>query len=245
MKAAAWYGATNIHCPPQYLPGRDQIFRNCVRERADLTELKRKAKPKGHARRLEAGGGVTCVRSSEASRGSDRSSDRSSRAADYTCKYLVFTLASAASAADVAGPHHVALLDHHMAVGDLGQRIEVLVDQQDRLALALEPREARPDLGCGSAAPGLRSPRPGSAASDWSSARGRSPASAARRRRAGCPCCRAARRGAGRTRRRAPASSCASPCRAAAVATRFSSTVSVGKICRPSGTRPSPRCAMR
>jgi anthraniloyl-CoA monooxygenase len=49
MKAAAWYGATDIHCPPQYLPGRDQIFRNSVRDRADLTELKLKAKPKGHA----------------------------------------------------------------------------------------------------------------------------------------------------------------------------------------------------
>jgi len=49
MRAAAWYGATNIHCPPQYLPGRDQIFRNSVRDRADMTELKRKAKPKGHA----------------------------------------------------------------------------------------------------------------------------------------------------------------------------------------------------
>jgi anthraniloyl-CoA monooxygenase len=49
MKAAAWYGATDIHCPPQYLPGRDQIFRNSVRDRADLTELRRKAKPKGHA----------------------------------------------------------------------------------------------------------------------------------------------------------------------------------------------------
>src|SRR5436305_437917 len=49
MKAAAWYGVTDIHCPPQYLAGRDQIFRNSVRDRADLTELKRKAKPKGHA----------------------------------------------------------------------------------------------------------------------------------------------------------------------------------------------------
>ena len=59
MKAAAWYGATDIHCPPQYLSGRDQIFRNCVRDRADLTQLKLKAKPKGHAAgELEAGGGV-------------------------------------------------------------------------------------------------------------------------------------------------------------------------------------------
>jgi len=31
------------------LPGRDQIFRNAARDRADLTELKLKAKPKGHA----------------------------------------------------------------------------------------------------------------------------------------------------------------------------------------------------
>jgi len=49
MKAAAWYGATDIHCPPQYLAGRDQIFRNSVRDRADLRELRRKAKPKQHA----------------------------------------------------------------------------------------------------------------------------------------------------------------------------------------------------
>ena len=28
MKAAAWYGAKDIHCPPQYLAGKDQIFRN-------------------------------------------------------------------------------------------------------------------------------------------------------------------------------------------------------------------------
>jgi anthraniloyl-CoA monooxygenase len=48
FKAAAWYGA-DIHCPPQYLAGRDQIFRNSVRDRADLSELRRKAKPKGHA----------------------------------------------------------------------------------------------------------------------------------------------------------------------------------------------------
>ena len=46
MRAAAWYGADNIYCQPQYLAGRDQIFRNSVREREELTELKRKAKPK-------------------------------------------------------------------------------------------------------------------------------------------------------------------------------------------------------
>jgi anthraniloyl-CoA monooxygenase len=46
MRAAGWYGAKDIHCPPQYLSGRDQLFRNSERERADLTELKLKAKPK-------------------------------------------------------------------------------------------------------------------------------------------------------------------------------------------------------
>jgi anthraniloyl-CoA monooxygenase len=48
MRAAAWYGA-DIHCPPQYYPGRDQIFRNSLRDREELTELRRKAKPKAHA----------------------------------------------------------------------------------------------------------------------------------------------------------------------------------------------------
>ena len=28
MKAAAWYGASAIHCPPQYLAGKEQLFRN-------------------------------------------------------------------------------------------------------------------------------------------------------------------------------------------------------------------------
>ena len=46
MRAAAWYGADNIYCPPQYLAGRDQAFRNAVREREELADLKRKAKPK-------------------------------------------------------------------------------------------------------------------------------------------------------------------------------------------------------
>jgi anthraniloyl-CoA monooxygenase len=49
MKAAAWYGANDIACPPQYRAGRDQLFRNSEREREELTELKLKAKPKTHA----------------------------------------------------------------------------------------------------------------------------------------------------------------------------------------------------
>ncbi|NWG23957.1 MAG: bifunctional salicylyl-CoA 5-hydroxylase/oxidoreductase [Pseudorhodoplanes sp.] len=48
MQAAAWYGAADIFCPPQYLAGKDQIFRNAVRDRADITELRRKARPKAH-----------------------------------------------------------------------------------------------------------------------------------------------------------------------------------------------------
>jgi anthraniloyl-CoA monooxygenase len=48
MRAAAWYGADGIHCPPQYYAGRDQLFRNSARDREELTELRRKAKPKTH-----------------------------------------------------------------------------------------------------------------------------------------------------------------------------------------------------
>ncbi len=57
MKAAAWYGVKDIHSPPQYLMGKDQIFRNSVRDRQDLEELKIKAKPKTRAElKMESGG---------------------------------------------------------------------------------------------------------------------------------------------------------------------------------------------
>jgi anthraniloyl-CoA monooxygenase len=57
LKAAAWYGAASVHGPPQYRPGRDQIFRNSPRDRDDLDALKIRARPKTRAqRRLEAGG---------------------------------------------------------------------------------------------------------------------------------------------------------------------------------------------
>jgi anthraniloyl-CoA monooxygenase len=49
LKAAAWYGAEAVFCPPQYLPGKEQIFRNSVRDRQDLEDLKIKAKPKTRA----------------------------------------------------------------------------------------------------------------------------------------------------------------------------------------------------
>ena len=48
MQAAAWYGAQSIHCPPQYLSGLQQLFRNSEREREELTELRLKVKPKAH-----------------------------------------------------------------------------------------------------------------------------------------------------------------------------------------------------
>jgi anthraniloyl-CoA monooxygenase len=49
LQAAAWYGVGAIHCPPQYLAGKDQILRNSVRDRQDLDDLKIKAKPKTRA----------------------------------------------------------------------------------------------------------------------------------------------------------------------------------------------------
>jgi anthraniloyl-CoA monooxygenase len=48
LRAAAWYGA-EIACPPQYLPGKEQIFRNSVRDRQDFDDLKIKGKPKTRA----------------------------------------------------------------------------------------------------------------------------------------------------------------------------------------------------
>ena len=55
LKAAAWYGAA-IACPPQYAPGRDQAFRNSVRDRADLDDLKIRGKPKTRAEMAMARG---------------------------------------------------------------------------------------------------------------------------------------------------------------------------------------------
>jgi anthraniloyl-CoA monooxygenase len=49
LKAAAWYGAKTIACPPQYTAGRDQLFRESDRACKELTDLKLKARPKTHA----------------------------------------------------------------------------------------------------------------------------------------------------------------------------------------------------
>ncbi len=50
MRAAAWYGVEHVPCPPQYLSGKDQLFRTAARDRADLAELRRKVKPRSHQR---------------------------------------------------------------------------------------------------------------------------------------------------------------------------------------------------
>ncbi len=54
MKAAGIYGVDDVFCPPQYLPGKDQILRNGARERDELRDLRLKAKPKSHAPALDA-----------------------------------------------------------------------------------------------------------------------------------------------------------------------------------------------
>ena len=47
-QAAAWYGAQVLDWQKQYLPGRDQLYREARREREKLRELQRKAKPGFH-----------------------------------------------------------------------------------------------------------------------------------------------------------------------------------------------------
>jgi anthraniloyl-CoA monooxygenase len=48
MRAAADYGVTDIPCPVQYEYGRDALMRSAGRERADLLELRKRARPKSH-----------------------------------------------------------------------------------------------------------------------------------------------------------------------------------------------------
>jgi anthraniloyl-CoA monooxygenase len=48
LQASAWYQHLPQHWPPQYLPGRDQAFRNAARERAELKDLRIKARPASH-----------------------------------------------------------------------------------------------------------------------------------------------------------------------------------------------------
>jgi anthraniloyl-CoA monooxygenase len=46
LRAAGGYGFAPIDCPPQYLPGKDQLLRNAAREREEMKELRLKARPK-------------------------------------------------------------------------------------------------------------------------------------------------------------------------------------------------------
>jgi anthraniloyl-CoA monooxygenase len=48
LQASAWYQHMGQYWPPQYLPGRDQAYRNAARERADQMELRIKARPDSH-----------------------------------------------------------------------------------------------------------------------------------------------------------------------------------------------------
>src|SRR5947209_19721335 len=48
LQASAWYQHMPQFWPPQYLSGRDQAFRNAVRERAELKDLRLKAAPDSH-----------------------------------------------------------------------------------------------------------------------------------------------------------------------------------------------------
>jgi len=48
LQASAWYQHMGQHWPAQYLSGRDQAFRLAARERAELTELRLRARPASH-----------------------------------------------------------------------------------------------------------------------------------------------------------------------------------------------------
>jgi anthraniloyl-CoA monooxygenase len=47
MRAAAWYGV-DVDCPPQYAPGQLAQRAQMRREREDLLDLRRRARPSQH-----------------------------------------------------------------------------------------------------------------------------------------------------------------------------------------------------
>jgi anthraniloyl-CoA monooxygenase len=49
LKAAAWYGVDNVFVPKQYQPGKDQLMRNTPRDKAELIDVRTRAKPKSRA----------------------------------------------------------------------------------------------------------------------------------------------------------------------------------------------------
>jgi len=57
LQASAWYQHMGQFWPPQYLPGRDQAFRNAPRERQEQKDLRIKARPDSHEVK-ESGSGV-------------------------------------------------------------------------------------------------------------------------------------------------------------------------------------------
>ena len=145
--------------------------------------------------------------------------------------------AAAPSDADVAGQHDAALLQHHRLVGVGQHGAVVAVDDQRADAAGADVADRRARSRRRSAAPGLRSPRRGSA--------GCGLVISARPIESICcsppescwPPWPAARRGAGRSPARARRSSRARPSvPARADITRFSRTERLGKMPRPSGT---------
>ncbi len=49
LRAAAQYGVEDIACPVQYGWGKAALLRNAAREREEMMELRRKARPRSHA----------------------------------------------------------------------------------------------------------------------------------------------------------------------------------------------------
>src|SRR5512135_796496 len=58
LQASAWYRHAPQHWPPQYLSGRDQAFRTAPRERAELTDVRLRARPASHELEDESKSGV-------------------------------------------------------------------------------------------------------------------------------------------------------------------------------------------
>ena len=48
LQASAWYQHLGQYWPPQYLPGRDQAFRTAARDRAELADVRLRARPASH-----------------------------------------------------------------------------------------------------------------------------------------------------------------------------------------------------
>ena len=57
LRAAADYGGPAGPCPGQYEYGRDALMRSAARERADLLELRRRARPSSHGGSSNSGAG--------------------------------------------------------------------------------------------------------------------------------------------------------------------------------------------